>query len=399
VDHLSEHGVTVHWQCEFLRAEQTGEGVYVYYKDATGNEMMMTGEYLVGCDGAHSLVRHAMGASFPGDTVPKLFYVADVKLSSTIIHTDELFMFLIQKGFILFFPMEGAGHYRVIGILPDGTAEDTAITFDDIEASVKAQVKVPLEFEAMHWYSMYKVHSRAASAFMQKRFFIAGDAGHIHTPAGGQGMNTGLQDVYNLAWKLALVIEGKMNAAVLETYNSERLGNAKNLLRSTDRIFDIMSGSNWFWNFIRLRIFPVFAKFISRTKRFNKRIFPLISQTSIAYPDSALTVRSAIGKVSSGDRMHYFVFADGRDIFSYLHVPVFKILFFGNSDDQFDRIITQNLPLQCLSFREIPRDVFGNSNDFYILLRPDNHVSYIGDDLKLCIEFLKGLGLNLSGVK
>jgi len=395
VDYLLEKGKTVRWKSEFLRAEQSSTGVTVYYKDANGNEQIIEGEYLVGCDGAHSLVRHEMNQSFEGDTVPKLFYVTDVIMSSPVVNTDELFMFIIKKGFILFFPMEGTGHYRIIGILADNLENHETFTFEDIQDTVKEQMMVPVEFKEVKWFSTYKVHSREASSFMNGRYFIAGDAGHIHTPAGGQGMNTGIQDAYNLAWKLALVITKKTSAAMLETYNTERMGNAKHLLRTTDRMFDVMSGSNWFFNFLRIRVFPIVARFISKRKRFNKKIFPLISQTGIAYPGSVLTIKSSIGKVKAGDRMHYFVFADGKNIFSYLTEPSFKLIFFGTGENRSSSIKSPDLPLSLLSFAEIPTAIFNKETDFYILLRPDNHISYIGKELSSCQSLLDKFSISL----
>src|ERR1043165_6451167 len=283
VDHLTEKGKNIFWGSTFTRFEQNQSGVIVYYKDASGAEQIIEGVYIVGCDGAHSPVREQSGFSFEGDTVPQLFYVTDVRLSSAVINKDELFIFLIKKGFILFFPMEGVGHYRVIGILPDYVDGDT-VTFETMEEEVIKQIILPVRFEEVLWFSTYKVHSRKASSFRNSRCFIAGDAGHIHTPAGGQGMNTGIQDGYNLAWKIAFAIQYKVDDAILESYNTERTGNAAHLLSTTDRIFEIMTGASWFWNFFRLKIFPSVAGFIIRNRVFKKRIFPLLSMRSLSYP-------------------------------------------------------------------------------------------------------------------
>jgi 2-polyprenyl-6-methoxyphenol hydroxylase-like FAD-dependent oxidoreductase len=391
VDHLAAHGEKICWGSEFIRFEQNDAGVKVYYNDAAGAEQITEGAYIVGCDGARSLVRHQSGQSFEGDTVPKLFYVTDVRISSTVVNKDELFIFLIKKGFILFFPMEGMGHYRIIGILPDYTDDDT-VTFETIREEVIKQLMVPIHFEEVMWFSTYKVHSRKAGAFRNKRCFIAGDAGHIHTPAGGQGMNTGIQDAYNLAWKLALAIHYKVKDTVLESYNTERTGNAANLLRTTDRIFEFMTGAGAFSNFIRLNIFPAVAGFITRNKTFNKRIFPLLSMISIAYPGSALTVTGSVGKIKAGQRMPYFVFSSGKNIYDYLTEPGFKLLFFGRaSGDNFEQLQRIKFPVSAFSFAEIPKSLFKNAGNFYILLRPDNHISYIGKDLQSSIEFLERL--------
>jgi 2-polyprenyl-6-methoxyphenol hydroxylase-like FAD-dependent oxidoreductase len=388
VDHLAENGKSILWQSEFTDFTQNNYGITAKYKNADDEIVEIHADYIVGCDGAGSEIRHKADMTFKGDTIPKIFYVADVTMRSSVINKDELFIFLIDKGFILFFPMEGNGHYRIIGILPEMTEQESAdLTFFDIEDSIKKNVAVPIEFDDIRWFSHYKVHSRKAQTFRNGRSFIAGDAAHIHTPAGGQGMNTGIQDAYNLAWKLAFVLKGKLHDAVLETYNTERMKNAANLLNTTDRMFDFMAGTGWFSNFIRLRVFPLIAGFLSKYPKFNKILFPLLSQIGIAYPNSALTVRSEIGKVRSGDRMPYFEISDGKNIFDVLHQPTFKILFFGNGH----AADFKKIEIPFFTFKQIPESLFGESTDFYILVRPDNHISYIGKDVTAISAFLTSI--------
>ena len=389
VDYLTEHGTTIQWLCEFSHFEQNENGVSVYYKDQNGVQQVIRAEYMVGCDGAHSPVRHQLGSSFEGSTVPKLFYVTDVTLSSTVINKDELFIFLVKNGFAIFFPMEGVGHYRIVGILP-GKIPDENITFKEVESIIKPQLQTPVEFKEVRWFSTYKVNSRKGGSFMNGRCFIAGDAAHIHTPAGGQGMNTGIQDAYNLAWKLAYVITQKANPSLLETYNSERIENARHLLRTTDRMFDIMAGSNPFWNFIRLSIIPLAANFVFKNSTLNKKIFPLLSQIGIAYPNSSLTVPSAIGKIKAGERMPYFIFSNGKKIFEYLAAPAFKILYFG-SGNSYIQTHEIKFKISTFSFCEIPRNLFNDAVDFYIFLRPDNYIVYIGKTPDEGLSLLKKL--------
>jgi 2-polyprenyl-6-methoxyphenol hydroxylase-like FAD-dependent oxidoreductase len=386
-EHLSQKGKAVQWRSVLTHFEQHDDGVTVYFTNEDGIEQQVQAGYLVGCDGAGSVVRHQLNLKFEGSTEPKLFYVADVILKSAVINGNTLFMYMIKKGFILFFPMEGEGHYRIVGILPDHDEADHEYKFSDIEPVIKQEIISPVEFEELRWFSTYKVHSRKANAFMKGRCFIAGDAAHIHTPAGGQGMNTGIQDAYNLAWKMAYTIRGEVNATILKTYDTERSANAKRLLQTTDRMFDIMSGVNRFWNFVRLSFFPAFLKVISKSNFAKKRVFPLLSQTGIAYPGSDLTIKSSIGKVKAGGRIPYFVFSNGKQIFSFLNEPVFKLLYFGD-DTQTNPIVDIKLTLQFISFKEIPHDIFGNAVDFYILLRPDNHISYIGKEIDRCRELI-----------
>ena len=388
VEHLAENGKSVVWKSEFLRYEENN-GITVFYKDAHGEEQQIQAQYLVGSDGASSPIRHQMDVHFEGDTIPKIFYVADVDLSSPIINKDQLFVFLIQKGFVLFFPMEGQNHYRVIGILPDKT-EDDEFTFEDIQDSIKKDIVIPIQFNELKWFSSYKVHSRKADAFQKGNCFIIGDAAHIHTPAGGQGMNTGIQDAYNLAWKLAYKINYNVNQNVVESYNSERTENAKRLLNTTDRMFDFLTGTNVFWNFLRLHIFPYFMRFVSKSPSLNKFFFPLLSQIGIAYPNSSLTIPGKLGKVKSGDRMPYFVFSDSKTIYDYIGIPAFKILFFGTEDNaDYSRLHNLKFKVETLAFDQCPKKNFGAATNFYVLLRPDNHISYIGNDFESCLALLQ----------
>ncbi|MEI6949043.1 FAD-dependent monooxygenase [Paraflavisolibacter sp. H34] len=376
-DYLQEQGKSIRWNAELLQMNPEESGVTLRYRDGHGQEHRLTAAYLVACDGAGSPVRHQLGLPFSGSTEPKLFYVADVRMSSPVICRDELYLYLVRKGFVLFFPMEGAGHYRIVGVLPEAGEEQW--TFEQLDQQLKKDIVSPVQFEELRWFSTYKVHSRMAGAFQQGRCFLAGDAAHIHTPAGGQGMNTGIQDAYNLAWKLAFVLRGTVNEDVLATYGTERSQNARRLLRSTDRMFDIMAGSNRLWDFLRLRFFPLLFRWVTGQAFFRRRIFPFLSQTGIAYPDSGLTLKSSIGTVKAGDRMPFFVFSDGTSVFSYLAQPAFKLLFFGPPEN--DAFTTPGkIEPERYRFQEIPKGLFGDAQNFYVLLRPDNHISYIGPD-------------------
>ncbi|MFL5811840.1 MAG: FAD-dependent monooxygenase [Flavisolibacter sp.] len=383
-EYLIKHQKQVKWKSELTRFEEDADKMVVYYKDENEIEQKIEASYIIGCDGAASLVRHQLNLSFEGSTEPKLFYVADVVLSSPVINENVLYMYMIRKGFVLFFPMEGKGHYRIVGILPE--RGDGEYEFSEIEAEIRQNIISPVEFKELRWFSTYRVHSRKANSFRKGRCFIAGDAAHIHTPAGGQGMNTGIQDAYNLGWKLAYFLRQEVNEEVLNSYNTERTGNARNLLRTTDRMFDLMSGVNRFWNFIRLNFFPLILSTISKSDFARRRIFPLISQTGISYPDSYLSTKSMVGKIKAGDRMPYFVFKNGRSIFSYLTEPAFKLLYFGSSNIK-NPLEHSAIQLSFLSFNEMPA-VFGNTTELYVLLRPDNHISYIGKEVSMCRELI-----------
>jgi 2-polyprenyl-6-methoxyphenol hydroxylase-like FAD-dependent oxidoreductase len=386
-DFLLQNKKTVRWQSELTKLEQNESNVVIHYKDSNGRQQEISADYLAGSDGAHSLVRETLDLPFEGATEARLFYVADVIINSSVINKKEFYFFLTKKAFVLFFSMEGDGHYRIVGVLPDSADINTPFEFNDISGSIKEEVGCSLDFKELKWFSTYKIHSRKASQFYKNRCFICGDAAHIHTPAGGQGMNTGIQDAYNLAWKMAFVLKQQVNKSVLKTYSTERTQNADHLLKTTDRLFDMMAGTNLFWDFLRQYIFPFVVKEVSHTSVASKKIFPLISQTGIAYPGSDLSVESSIANIKAGDRMPYFITADGKSIYDLLIQPAFKILYFGEEDLN-KNVIVNKITCNLIHLKEIPEDIFKKEINFYILLRPDNHISYIGKDLSKCVDFL-----------
>jgi hypothetical protein len=239
-------------------------------------------------------------------------------------------------------------------------------------------VKLSLDISDVRWFSLYKVHSRRVNKFSEGKCFVAGDAAHIHSPAGAQGMNTGIQDVYNLAWKLALVVKGEAAESILDTYNEERLANAKRLLDSTDRMFELAAGSSWLMSFLRTTIFPPIAGFMAGLETVSKRVFPLISQIGINYRDDFLSEHTddEFEDVRAGDRLPYFV-VDSASIFEKLKAPKFHLLLFskgepGECPDLGDLVDCHQIPIDARI-----SEIFGTENDFGLLLRPDNHIAFI----------------------
>jgi 2-polyprenyl-6-methoxyphenol hydroxylase-like FAD-dependent oxidoreductase len=212
-DHLSELGVTVERGMELARFELDADGVTATLTRRDGPGEQVRAGWLLGCDGAHSTVRHQLGLTFEGDTVPRLWALADVRLEWPEPNTDAD-LFTRGAEALLVFPMPG-GRARVMASVPD--------------AAAAGQPAAPTLAQVQGWLD--------AGAMRVGRIFLAGDAVHIHSPAGGQGMNTGLQDVHNLTWKLALVLEGRAAPVLLDTYEDERLPVDRAVVRFTSRLF------------------------------------------------------------------------------------------------------------------------------------------------------------------
>ena len=383
--YLQSHRKEVLWKTELETFSQTDSGVTARVKTADGASQNIEAKYLVGCDGAKSPTRNALGLEFGGSTFERMFYVADAQVDWNLSH-DALHICLAKDSFVVFFPLKGEKRYRIVGVFPEEFAkEEGDILYEEIEQRIKEEAQLQLDIYDVEWFSTYKVHTRHVSKFSEGRCFLAGDAAHIHSPAGAQGMNTGIQDGYNLAWKMALMVQGKAHAKLLDTYNEERLENAKNLLQTTDRMFQFAAGSEWLLAFLRTNVLPSVAKYILSLETVKKFIFPLLSQIGINYRHSSLSrhARDENFNVKAGDRMPYFV-ADGKNIYERLHQPKFHWLVFSNAQSDVQALKTELesqyaawVDFNAISVDPQVAEAFGTDKSFSVLLRPDNYVGFI----------------------
>src|SRR5436190_1507327 len=385
-DFITSHTREVKWKTELEKFSQTASGVSAQLKKASGEIETVEAKYLIGCDGAKSLVRHSLGLKFEGSTFERMFYVADVRLDWEYGH-DALQVFLMRNSLLAFFPMTGEKQYRIVGTFPEEFSKDEGdILYDEIEEQIKKDADLELDITHVNWFSTYKVHTRHVNKFSEGRCFLAGDSAHIHTPAGAQGMNTGIQDGYNLAWKLAHVLKNGSGEKLLNTYNEERLPNAEALMKTTDRFFNLAAGKNPIFAFIRLYIFPYVAQFLFSLNVVKRFVFPRISQIAISYQDSSLSKTKGAFKVTAGDRMPWFEI-DSESVYDYLHQPVFHLLIFSTGKTEIPQ-----LPEDLMSkwhgkidshFFDLSSPVaekFGISRSFFLILRPDNYIGMISDD-------------------
>jgi 2-polyprenyl-6-methoxyphenol hydroxylase-like FAD-dependent oxidoreductase len=390
-DYMRRHDKDVLWQTELESFTQSQAGVTAQVKTSTGETQTIEAKYLVGCDGPKSKVRHSLGLTFEGSTFERLFYVADVQIDWEFSH-DALHVCLARNAVVAFFPMKGERRYRIVGAFPEGFDKDEGeVLYEEIERRIKDEAEVELDITRVDWFSTYKVHTRHVNRFSRGRCFLAGDAAHIHTPAGGQGMNTGIQDAYNLAWKMAYVLKGFASERILDTYNEERLPNAERLLRTTDRMFNLAAGTDWLVNLIRTTIFPPMAKFILSFDAVKTRFFPLISQIGINYRVGSLSKHNGDSEfeVKAGDRMPYFLI-DGKSIYDRLREARFHLLTFsdGESDygefrDEVEGEYADLLDHHVVPLSQQVAEVFGARGPFNVLLRPDNYVGFISQEIGL----------------
>lgn len=386
-EHLRAAGRDVRWNTEFESFTQDESDVTARIRNADGGEETITAKFIVGCDGAKSRVRRNAGLTFEGSTMERLFYVADVEIDWDHPH-DSLLISLAQNTITAFFPLKGSErNFRIVGTFPEGFEKEPAdIIYEEVEAQLVSDTAMKLDVTRVNWFSVYKVHSRVVNKFSVGRCFLAGDSAHIHTPAGAQGMNTGIQDGYNLAWKLAFVLNGKASLELLNTYNAERLGNAKKLIETTDRFFDLAASPNAFVSFVRTQVFPHMANFALNLKSVRRFVFPLISQIGISYPNSPLSLGDGWFAVRPGDRMPYF-FADGQSIYERLNEPRFHLIAFSDGKAEFGGLAGELSEFgEIMDVHAVPlypeiAETFGTGEPFCVVLRPDNYIGLITSDV------------------
>jgi hypothetical protein len=263
------------------------------------------------------------------------------------------------------------------------------VLYEEIERQINADTEMNLDIKNVNWFSVYKVHARHADRFRQGRCFLAGDSAHIHSPAGAQGMNTGIQDSYNLAWKLAAVLKADASDEILETYNDERVANAHRLLKTTDRLFNLGASPEPVTSFLRIHVVPYLANFLLGLDVVQKRLFPLISQIGINYRDEHLSVDEAGLDVKAGDRMPYFV-VDGASIYDRLHDPKFHVITFSDGAGEIpdmkaelETAYANLIDVHTVALYPPIAEAFGAKESFMVVLRPDNYIGLISGEVSL----------------
>jgi 2-polyprenyl-6-methoxyphenol hydroxylase-like FAD-dependent oxidoreductase len=263
--------------------------------------------YIAGCDGAHSTVRELLSIGFQGGTYNHLFYVADIEGRGAAMN-GELHAALDTSDFLAVFPLKADGHARLIGtVRPEaearaGHARGGELSWKDVSKRVIERMR--LDVDRVNWFSTYRVHHRVADRFRTGRAFLLGDAAHVHSPVGGQGMNTGIGDAVNLAWKLAAVLRHRADASLLDTYEPERIAFARRLVDTTDRAFTVVTSPGRVARAVRLQVVPRVVPLLVKGSAVRRLMFRTVSQTAVNYRDSPLSQGHA-GAVHGGDRLPY----------------------------------------------------------------------------------------------
>jgi len=277
-------GVAVEREVELATFKNGDDGIEAVLLHADGRAEIVAADWLIGCDGAHSAVRHGVGAPFAGETLNSDWMLADIHMTGYRCPDSEASVYWHRDGVFVIFPIV-PGRYRVIADLPPSGADHPPTpTLEEVQAIMDRRGPPGLVAFDPIWLSGFRINGRKVASYRWGRAFLAGDAAHVHSPAGGQGMNTGMQDAFNLAWKLALVVRKTCDEHLLDSYSPERSAVGDTVLKAAGRITAVATMKNPVAQTVRnlvghimLGLAPVQHAFVDT-----------MTEVSIGYPDSPL---------------------------------------------------------------------------------------------------------------
>ena len=372
VEQLRGLGIEVERRCELLSFEQTAGSVLARLKKPDGSSEAFETSYIAGCDGAHSTVRSALGIGFEGGTYEHLFYVADVQGRGAVMD-GGLHVGMDRTDFLAVFPLKDDEHARLVGTVREGAGDGgEKLSWNDVSRGVFKWL--PIEVERVNWFSTYRVHHRVADHFRKGRAFLLGDAAHVHSPVGGQGMNTGIGDSVNLAWKLAAVLLGRAGESILDSYEPERIAFARRLVETTDRAFTAVTSPRMLARLIRLRLAPLIMPALFRIGAARRTMFRTVSQIGVNYRQSSLSSGLA-GSIHGGDRLPWTAADGGEDNFAPLTSLGWQAHVYGGASAMLAAACQErSLPLHVFAWRPHMKKIGLRPGALY-LVRPDGYVA------------------------
>jgi 2-polyprenyl-6-methoxyphenol hydroxylase-like FAD-dependent oxidoreductase len=295
-ERLQALGINVERSVEATSITTRDDGADVVLRASDGSEERASAEWLVGCDGAHSLVRHAVGATFTGKTMDSDWILADVHMRGYPVPDTEATVYWHAEGAFVIFPIL-LGRYRLLADLPpSGEAQPPAPTLEEVQALINRRGPPGMMAFDPIWLAGFRINGRKVSGYRWGRAFLCGDAAHVHSPAGGQGMNTGMQDAFNLAWKLALVAAGRCKDTLLDSYSSERSYVGDQVLKNAERLTVIGTTRNPIVRLAR----DVVGQLMLGLAPVQEAFADTMTEVSVGYPKSPLNAGSASGLKGPG---------------------------------------------------------------------------------------------------
>lgn len=302
---VADTPISFAWSTTLTDLVQSDDGCRVTIESG-GDERSLEVDFVVGADGGSSSVRKLLGIAMEGGTYDSSFFLADV-VADTELDPDRAHLSFTGASTVAVLPLPGDRRFRLIGNMLDQSGEPEAAGYgrtvepEEVGARIAAN-RLPMRVESIGWTSTYRSHYRVASRFRQGRVLLAGDASHLHSPAGGLGMNTGVADAANLAWKLAATLPGALDA-LLESYDGERRAAAHDVIRTSDRLFVLQADGRRRFAFLRRVLLPRIVSRITRTRLGQSLAFRALSGTQVRYAVPRSSDRRRRGMLQAGRRL------------------------------------------------------------------------------------------------
>ena len=364
-EQLNRQGVKIERGVELIGLSQRPDGVSAVLRSGDGAEETVDASYLIAADGSHSAIRKALGLPFTGRSLTHNYVLGDLHLAGDV-PQDQLSIFLARNGFLAVFPM-GDGRFRFMATDPDGITGDSGDpTLEDIQRLYNRTVHLPAQLYNLNWSSRFRINSRHMTSLRDGRVFFGGDAAHVHSPAGGQGMNAGIQDMLNLSWKLAMVLNGQARPELLDTYESDRLPVIRQLVRMTERATRAFNSTNPLMHAAITRLAPV----VLARSRVQDKAAPRLGQVAASYRGCPIAKGGGrIGSLRAGDRVPDLRVGTGR-LYDLLDLSTLTLLVTG------DAVPDAYTPWRdAVALRQVSIDTMPAR---WLLVRPDGYLAAAG---------------------
>lgn len=401
ITRLTENACPVAWETRLVALQQDDNAASVVVEHE-GRAQRWKCKWVIGADGENSTVRKSLGISFEGKHYDGRFFLADVHIQGA--YHRNIHFFLTNRYPLGIFPFDAKGRYRLVGRLSRNWDNRERIQYTDIKPLVDEALGFELPVDRCTWISLFSQQRHVAEQFARQRCFLIGDSAHVHSPIGGQGMNIGLQDAANLAWKLAGVIHGRMKSQVLHTYSQERMPVARDTIRMTDwGVRLAMSVPRWLRPLRDMLLTKVLRYVCAKPSRLQT-IFAQFAQLRIHYRKAVLSVHYATGSlIRAGDRLPFLSVFDEKtkthtDLHRWCEKPGFVLLILGTISRHQLHITGQwmqqkyprEMHLYYLPYSPNNYPIFTAfevkiDGVKIVLVRPDMYIGYINDMLNVAL--------------
>jgi 2-polyprenyl-6-methoxyphenol hydroxylase-like FAD-dependent oxidoreductase len=413
IGYLSKKGIIVEWETELMDLVQTAEHVEAIVHAPGGTKGTIPTSWLVGADGGQSTVRMLLGIPFPGKTHKLNLSIMEVDAAIDLTENEAGFSFS-KRATTGFFPLPN-GNWRIDVALNRFHRKKAWIDFKAVQQYFGYDTGMKTVVRHPQFFSVFHSHGRVAQFYSSGRCFLAGDAAHLFTPVGAQGMNTGLQDAHNLAWKLALVAAGKAVPEILYTYENERKPVAQSVAHASDIFLKMAASSGLFYKMIRRFLLPSFMKMFFRMmkkRKINEFVFNKISGTGVSYQTNLINLTLPAEKhrpgPNFGDRLPCISYWDNNkevQIQDLVDGNAFLLLVLPGHGDAKDLQKLAGKYKSVLTVKHVrltdeTKDLYiklGIKSNGWILVRPDQHIACRSDEVDPVIVDIYLQGIFIEG--